>query len=75
MVGRCGREVALLLFAARCATSAPFNDAFQLRCWVDLSNAGSGKDQTSGGLLIKVGLLSTLTALSIKSDLRCFYFI
>lgn len=36
---------------------------------------GSGKDQTSGGLLIKVGLLSTLTALSIKSDLRCFYFI
>lgn len=57
MVGGCGREVALLLFAARCATSAPFNDAFQLRCWVDLSNVPHrvGQGSNVGGITSRGG--------------------
>ena len=55
------------------------NVAFQLRCWVDLSNVPCRVRQGSqveGGLLTKVGLLSSLTALSMKFALgRCFSFL
>lgn len=57
------------------------NDAFQLRCWLDLSHVPHRVRQGArgwgggwGGLLTKVGLLSSLTALSMKFTLRrCFF--